>query len=417
MASPYRSSGRVVVTGIGLVTALGTGVEKSWSGVKAGQNPVDRIASFDVSDYSTQIAAEVKDFNPEDWLDKKDARKVDRFIAFAHAGAQMALDDSGLPISDANREGIGVLIGAGIGGLQTLGEQHKRHLESGPSRVSPFLVPYMIPDMASGWVSIAHGLKGPNSCVVTACATGANSIGDAYEIIRRGDAIAMVTGGAEAPINEIALAGFCAARAMTTRNDDPKHASRPFDKERDGFIIGEGAGVMVLEDYDHAVARGAKIYGELVGYGMTADAFHITQPDPDGAGATRVMRMALQKADLNPTDVHYINAHGTSTFYNDKQETGAIKQAFGEHAYKIPVSSTKSMLGHSLGATGAVEAIFCLLAIRDSFVPPTINYDNPDPDCDLDYVPNVGRSQNVDVALTNSFGFGGHNACLIFKKV
>ena len=227
----------------------------------------------------------------------------------------------------------------------------------------------------------------------------------------------MVTGGAEAPINEIALAGFCAARAMTTRNDDPKHASRPFDKERDGFIIGEGAGVMVLEDYDHAVARGAKIYGELVGYGMTADAFHITQPDPDGAGATRVMQMALQKADLNPIDVHYINAHGTSTFYNDKQETGAIKQAFGEHAYKIPVSSTKSMLGHSLGATGAVEAIFCLLAIRDSFVPPTINYDNPDPDCDLDYVPNVGRSQNVDVALTNSFGFGGHNACLIFKKV
>lgn len=417
MASPYRSSGRVVVSGIGLVTALGTGVEKSWSAVKAGQNPVDRIASFDVSDYSTQIAAEVKDFNPEDWLDKKDARKVDRFIAFAHAGAQMALDDSGLPINDNNRDGIGVLIGAGIGGLQTLGEQHKRHLESGPSRVSPFLVPYMIPDMASGWVSIAHGLKGPNSCVVTACATGANSIGDAYEIIRRGDAIAMVTGGAEAPINEIALAGFCAARAMTTRNDDPKHASRPFDKERDGFIIGEGAGVMILEDYDHAIARGAKIYGELVGYGMTADAFHITQPDPDGAGATRVMRMALQKADLNPSDVHYINAHGTSTFYNDKQETGAIKQAFGEHAYKIPVSSTKSMLGHSLGATGAVEAIFCLLAIRDSFVPPTINYDNPDPDCDLDYVPNVGRSQEVNVALTNSFGFGGHNACLIFKKV
>ncbi len=417
MASPYRSSGRVVVTGIGLVTALGTGVEKSWNAVKAGHNPVDRIASFDVSDYSTQIAAEVKDFNPEDWLDKKDARKVDRFIAFAHAGAQMALDDSGLPINDSNRDGIGVLIGAGIGGLQTLGEQHKRHLESGPSRVSPFLVPYMIPDMASGWVSIAHGLKGPNSCVVTACATGANSIGDAYEIIRRGDAIAMVTGGAEAPINEIALAGFCAARAMTTRNDDPKHASRPFDKERDGFIIGEGAGVMILEDYDHAMARGAKIYGELVGYGMTADAFHITQPDPDGAGATRVMRMALQKAGLNPSDVHYINAHGTSTFYNDKQETGAIKQAFGEHAYKIPVSSTKSMLGHSLGATGAVEAIFCLLAIRDSFVPPTINYDNPDPDCDLDYVPNAGRSQEVNVALTNSFGFGGHNACLIFKKV
>lgn len=417
MASPYRSSGRVVVTGIGLVTALGTGVEKTWSGVKSGGNPVSRIASFDVSDYSTQIGAEVTDFNPEDWLDKKDARKVDRFIAFAQAGATMALEDSGLVVTDENREGIGVLIGAGIGGLQTLGEQHKRHLESGPSRVSPFLVPYMIPDMASGWVSIFYGLKGPNSCVVTACATGANSIGDAYEIIRRGDAIAMVAGGAEAPINEIGLAGFCAARAMTTRNDDPKRASRPFDKERDGFIIGEGAGVLVLEDYDYAVARGAKIYGELVGYGMTADAFHITQPDPDGAGATRVMRMALQKADLKPEDVSYINAHGTSTFYNDKQETGAIKQAFGEHAYKIPVSSTKSMLGHSLGATGAVEAIFCLLAMQDSFVPPTINYENPDPDCDLDYVPNVGRNQEVNVALTNSFGFGGHNACLIFKKV
>lgn len=417
MSSEFRPSGRVVVTGIGLVTALGTGVEQTWSGICAGENPVGPIESFDVSEYSTRIAAEVKDFNAEDWMDKKDAKRVDRFISFAQAGSTMALKDSGLLVTDENRDHIGVLIGAGIGGLNMLGEQHRRQVEGGPSRVSPFLVPYMIPDMASGWVSIAFGLRGPNSCVVSACATGANAVGDAYEIIKRGDAVAMVTGGTEAPINEIGLGGFCAVRAMSNRNDDPKHASRPFDKERDGFVIGEGAGCMVLEDYDYAIARGANIYGELVGYGMTADAYHITQPDPDGSGAKRVMQMALRKAGLSPDAVDYINAHGTSTPYNDRQETSAIKAVFGERAYKIPVSSTKSMLGHSLGATGAVEAIFCVLAIRDGFVPPTINYEVPDPDCDLDYVPNVGRKHGVNVALTNSFGFGGHNACLVFKRV
>lgn len=417
MSSEFRPSGRVVVTGIGLVTALGTGVEQTWSGICAGENPVGPIESFDVSEYSTRIAAEVKDFNAEDWMDKKDAKRVDRFISFAQAGSTMALKDSGLVVTDENRDHIGVLIGAGIGGLNMLGEQHRRQVEGGPSRVSPFLVPYMIPDMASGWVSIAFGLRGPNSCVVSACATGANAVGDAYEIIKRGDAVAMVTGGTEAPINEIGLGGFCAVRAMSNRNDDPKHASRPFDKERDGFVIGEGAGCMVLEDYDYAIARGANIYGELVGYGMTADAYHITQPDPDGSGAKRVMQMALRKAGLSPDAVDYINAHGTSTPYNDRQESAAIKAVFGERAYKIPVSSTKSMLGHSLGATGAVEAIFCVLAIRDGFVPPTINYEVPDPDCDLDYVPNVGRKHGVNVALTNSFGFGGHNACLVFKRV
>ncbi len=417
MSLEFRPSGRVVVTGIGLVTALGTGVEKTWSGICAGENPVGPVESFDVSEYSTRIAAEVKDFDAADWMDKKDAKRVDRFIAFAHTGASMALADSGLVVNDENRCEIGVLMGAGIGGLEMLGDQHRRQIEGGPSRVSPFLVPYMIPDMASGWISIVHGLKGPNICVVTACATGANAIGDAYEIIKRGDAVAMVTGGTEAPINEIGMGGFCAVRAMSNRNDDPKRASRPFDKERDGFVIGEGCGSLVLEDYDYAVARGARIYGEVVGYGLTADAYHITQPDPDADGAIRVMKMALRKAGLSPDSVDYINAHGTSTAYNDRQETMAIKNVFGERAYKIPVSSTKSMLGHSLGATGAVEAIFCLLAIRDGIVPPTINYEFPDPDCDLDYVPNVARKQKVEVALTNSFGFGGHNACLIFKKL
>lgn len=416
MSNERRPSGRVVVTGIGLVTALGVGAEKTWRGILAGENPVGPVQSFDVSEYSTRFAAEVNDFNAEDWLEKKEARRVDRFICFAVAGAKMAIDHANLPITDENRDDIGVLIGAGIGGLEFLGNQHRRQVEGGPGKVSPFLVPYMIPDMASGYVSIEHRLKGPNSCVVTACATGANSIGDAYEIIKRGDAVAMVTGGAEAPINEIGMGGFCAIRAMSTRNDDPKHASRPFDAERDGFVIGEGAGVMVLEDLDFALARGANILGELVGYGMSADAYHITQPDPDGDGAARSMRMALRKAGLKPEDVQYINAHGTSTPFNDRQETAAIKTVFGEHAHKLAVSSTKSMLGHSLGATGAVEAIFCLLAIRDNVAPPTINYENPDPDCDLDYVPNKARKMPIEAALTNSFGFGGHNASLVFKR-
>lgn len=405
------------MTGIGLVTALGTGVEKSWTRLVAGENPVDFVKSFDVSEYSTRFAAEVTDFDASEWMEGKEARRIDPFIAYAVSGAAQALKDSGLVVDDSNREDIGVLIGAGIGGLGFLGAQHRRLVESGPSKVSPFLVPYMIPDMASGYVSILNGLKGPISCVVTACATGANALGDAAEIIRRGDAVAMVAGGAEAPINEIGMSGFCSIRAMSGRNDDPKRASRPFDKDRDGFVIGEGAGVMILEDYDHAVARGAKIYGELVGYGMSADAYHITATSPDGDGAIRSMAMAVRKAGITPDKVDYINAHGTSTPYNDSSETKAIKSVFGDHAHKLAISSTKSMLGHSLGATGAVEAIFCILAMRDSVVPPTINYETPDPECDLDYVPNVCRKMEVNYALTNSFGFGGKNVSLLFKKL
>ncbi len=411
-----RPSGRVVVTGVGAVTPLGTGVETFWQRLLAGESGVDPITLMDASDFSTQIAAEVKDFNAEDWLDRKEARRIDRFIAFAAASASMAITDSGLKAEGDLANHVGVLIGSGIGGLTFMGEQIRRLHEGGPSKVSPFLVPYMIPDMASGYVSIMHGLKGPNTCVVSACSTGADAIGVAYHTIKRGDAVAMVTGGTEAPINEIGLAGFCSARAMTTNNDNPKTASRPFDAARDGFIMGEGSAVMVLEDYDHALARGAKIYGEVLGYGMTGDAHHITMPDPDGDGARRSMEMAVYRAGLRPDQIGYINAHGTSTPYNDKFETMAIKRAFGESAYKIPVSSTKSMIGHLLGAAGAVESLICLLALRDGKLPPTINYDNPDPECDLDYVPNVARDVNIDYALSNSFGFGGHNVSLVFGK-
>jgi 3-oxoacyl-[acyl-carrier-protein] synthase II len=411
-----RPSGRGVVTGVGAVTPLGTGVETFWQRLLAGESGVDAITLMDASDFSTQIAAEVKDFNAEDWLDRKEARRIDRFIAFAAASASMAITDSGLKAEGDLANYVGVLIGSGIGGLTFMGEQIRRLHEGGPSKVSPFLVPYMIPDMASGYVSIMHGLKGPNTCVVSACSTGADAIGVAYHTIKRGDAVAMVTGGTEAPINEIGLAGFCSARAMTTNNDNPKTASRPFDAARDGFIMGEGSAVMVLEDYDHAKARGAKIYGEVLGYGMTGDAHHITMPDPDGDGARRSMEMAVHRAGLRPDQIGYINAHGTSTPYNDKFETMAIKRAFGESAYKIPVSSTKSMIGHLLGAAGAVESLICLLALRDGKLPPTINYDNPDPECDLDYVPNVAREVNIDYALSNSFGFGGHNVSLVFGK-
>ncbi len=412
-----QPSGRVVVTGIGAVTPLGTGVEEFWSNLTAGQSGIGPIDYFDTSEFPTRIAAQVRGFNAEEFLDKKDARRIDRFIAYGVAGATMALQDSGFPLSDDNREFVGCLIGSGIGGLTFMGEQYRRLVADGPSRVSPFLVPFMIPDMASGLTSIVHGLKGPNTCVVTACATGANSIGDAYHMIKRGDALAMVCGGTEAPVNEISLAGFCSARAMTTNNEAGPKASRPFDLNRDGFVMGEGSGVLVLEDYDHALARGAKMYGEVIGYGMTGDAYHITSPDPESDGATRGMRMALRTARLEPSDIDYINAHGTSTPYNDKGETRAIKQAFGDQAYKIPVSSTKSAIGHTLGAAGAIESIICLLAMRDQLVPPTINYETPDPDCDLDYVPNVARKVKVDITLTNSFGFGGHNATLVFKRL
>lgn len=417
MSSIPAPSGRVVVTGLGAITSIGIGVEEFWSALLAGTNGIERISLIsDVSAYTTQIAAEVKDFHAEDWLDKKEARRIDRFIAFAVAGATMALQDSGIDLEEEGlRDNFGVMIGSGIGGLNVLSEQHRRQIADGPSKVSPFLVPYMIPDMASGYTSIVHGLRGPNSCVVTACSTGANCVGDAYHIIKRGDATMMLAGGTEATINEIGLAGFCAARAMSNRNDDPAHASRPFDKDRDGFVMGEGAGVLVLEDRDHAIARGAKIYGEVTGYGMSGDAHHITAPLPDGGGAIRAMRMALRNSGVGLDEIDYINAHGTSTPLNDRGETNAIKQVFGAHAYDIPVSSTKSMIGHMLGAAGAIEAVICLLAMRDGKIPPTINYETPDPDCDLDYVPNVARDATPRHCLSNSFGFGGHNVSLILS--
>lgn len=416
MSEGYAPSGRVVVTGIGAVTPLGIGLELFWSRCLAGFNGVERISLLDPSPYSTQIAAEVKGFNAEDWLDKKEARRIDRFIAFGVAASTMALKDSGIPLDDDFRDEFGVLIGSGIGGLGFMSEQFHTMVERGPSKVSPFWVPYMIADMASGYTSIVHDLRGPNSCVVTACSTGANAIGDAYHIIRRGDAKAMLAGGSEAPINEMGVAAFCAARAMSQRNDDPHHASRPFDKERDGFVIAEGATVLVMEDYALAKARGAKIYGELLGYGMAGDAYHITQPHPAGHGAIRSMKMALKNARLSPDQIGYVNAHGTSTHYNDKLETQAIKQVFGEFASSTPVSSTKSMTGHMLGAAGALEAAVCLLAMRDGKLPPTINYEVSDPECDLDYVPNTCRDATVSYALSNSFGFGGHNVTLIFGK-
>lgn len=413
----FRPSGRVVVTGLGVVSPLGTGVEKTWSAMLAGANGAGPITHFDASAFSTRIGAEVKDFNPEDWLDRKDAKRVDPFIAMAVAGATQALEDSAFPLDDSNRHLVGCLIGSGVGGHTFLNEQLKKLYAEGPSKISPFLVPYIIPDMASGFTSIVHGLQGPNTCVVTACATGANCIGDAYHMVKRGDAVAMVAGGSEAPINEIGLAGFCSSRAMTTRNDDPLHASRPFDAGRDGFLIGEGSAVVILEDYDHAVARGAKIYGELVGYGQTGDGHHITQPLPDGGGAIRSMKMALRTAGLEPKDIDYINAHGTSTPLNDRSETAAILQVFGSLEATPPMSSTKSMVGHMLGAAGAIESMVCLLTLRDQKLAPTINYEVPDPDCPLDCVPNESREAKVNVAMTNSFGFGGHNATLIFRKV
>jgi len=417
MSDRPAPSGRVVVTGMGAVTPLATGVDNFWPKLLAGENGVARVTHLDPSDYATQIAAEVKDFNAEDWLEKKEARRVDPFISFAVASATMALQDSGIQLTDELRDDFGVLIGSGIGGLTLMGEQHRRQVEFGPGKVTPFLVPHMIPDMASGFTSIVHDLRGPNTCAVTACSTGANAIGDAYHIIKRGDAVAMLAGGTEAPICEIGLAAFSAARAMSTRNNEPQIASRPFDLDRDGFVIAEGSAVLVMEDYDHAVARGAKMYGELIGYGMSGDAYHITQPRPDGGGAIRAMKMALKRAGITPEQVGYINAHGTSTYYNDKLETMAIKQVFGDYAYKVPISSIKSMIGHTLGASGAIAALVCLLAMRDSKLPPTINLEKPDPECDLDYIPNVMREAAVDYSLLNSFGFGGHNVTLILKRL
>jgi len=413
MESMWR---RVVVTGMGAITPLGLDVASFWEGLKSGQNGVALITSFDPTGQPVRFAAEVKRFSPENYLERKEARRMDRFTQFAIAATKEALAHSGLQITDENRTRIGTLIASGIGGLQTLEEQHRVFLERGPDRVSPFLIPMMIANMASGQVAIQFGLQGPCTAVVTACAAGTNAIGDAWEIIRRGDADVMIAGGTEAAITPLALASFANARALSIRNDDPEHASRPFDAERDGFVMGEGAGVLVLEELEHALQRGAPILAEITGYAMTADAYHITAPDPEGDGARRVMELAMRKAGVAPDEVDYINAHGTSTPANDRLETLAIKRAFGKHAYRLAISSTKSMTGHLLGAAGAVEAIATVLAIQHQTAPPTINYQVPDPECDLDYVPNTARPMKIDIALSNSFGFGGHNATLVFKR-
>lgn len=406
---------RVVITGIGAVTPLGNDVKTTWGNLIEGRSGVGKLTRVDASQFPATVAAELKDFDPTQFIDKKEVRKMDRFTQYAVAGALMAVEDANLQITSENAERVGVWIGCGIGGMETYEQQFHNFKEKGYRRVSPFFVPMLIPDMASGQVSITLGAKGVNSCTVTACASGANSIGDAFKVVERGDADVMITGGCEAPITNMSVAGFCAAKALST-NPDPNTASRPFDLNRDGFVMGEGSGILVLESLEHAQKRGATIYAEIIGYGATGDAYHVTAPAPEGEGGVRAMRMALNDAGLEPNEIDYMNAHGTSTNYNDKYETLAIKQVFGEHAKKLAVSSTKSMTGHLLGAAGAVEAIFSVKAIQDGIIPPTINYETPDPECDLDYVPNKARKQEINAVLSNSLGFGGHNATLVFKK-
>jgi len=400
---------------MGSVNPLGFDVASYWKNLLAGKNSVQSITSFDVSEYSTRFAAQVHDFDFSPYFDAKEIRRTARFILLGTAAAMQAVEDSGLDISK-EPELIGVEIGSGIGGIEILEETCRVLLEKGPSRVGPFTVPMMICDMASGMISIKTGAKGPNSCSVTACSSAANSMGNAFHLIQSGEVVAMITGGAEAAVTPVGLASFCAARSLSQRNDDPAHASRPFEADREGFVMGEGAGVLIFEELEHALARGAKIYGEVVGFGASGDAYHITAPAPEGEGANRAMKAALKSAGILPNQIQYINAHGTATVLNDKNETQAIKDVFGEHAYQLKVSSTKSMTGHLLGAAGAIEAIACICAIQDSKVPPTINYEKQDPLCDLDYTPNVAADLDITYALSNSFGFGGHNAVLVFKK-
>ncbi|NLZ54577.1 MAG: beta-ketoacyl-ACP synthase II [Thermoanaerobacteraceae bacterium] len=407
---------RVVVTGMGVISPVGTGLNKFWDSLINGKSGIGKITRFDTHDMPTKIAGEVRDFNPENYIEKKDLKRLDRFTQFAISATKMALEDSGLDLSTVDKTRVGVILGSGIGGTTTWEEQHKTLLTKGFKRISPFFIPMMIVNMASGQVSIAFEFKGPNFTVVTACASGTNAIGEAFRILQRGDADIIISGGTEAPITELSLAGFSSMKALSTRNDEPSCASRPFDSERDGFVMGEGAGIIVMETLDSALKRNAKIYGEIIGYGSTSDAYHLTQPAPEGEGAARAMKAAISDADILPDEVDYINAHGTSTPLNDKFETLAIKHTFGEHAYKLAVSSTKSMTGHLLGAAGAVEIIASLLTIHNDEIPPTINYENKDPECDLNYVPNIAIKQTVNVALSNSMGFGGHNACIIVKK-
>src|SRR5690625_4386475 len=407
---------RVVITGMGALTPIGKDVDSFWEGLLEGRSGAGEVTQFDASEISTRIAAEVKDFNPADFMERKDARRMDRFAQFAVAASQLALEHAAVDLDQIDRDRAGVLIGSGIGGIRTLEEQCRNLIERGPGRISPFFVPMMIPDMALGQVSIRFGLRGHNSCSVTACASGTHSLGDAYRVSVHGDADLMISGGTEAAVTALSMGGFASAKALSVRNDEPEKASRPFDAERDGFLLGEGAGILVLEELEHAKQRGARIYADIIGYAGTADAHHITMPAPEGDGAARAMINALQDAGLAPEDVDYINAHGTSTPYNDHFETLAIKRVFGDHAYRLAVSSTKSMTGHLLGAAGGIEAIACALAIDRGVIPPTINYEVPDPNCDLDYVPNQAREAKVDVAISNSFGFGGHNAVIALRR-
>lgn len=409
-------SRRVVVTGIGLISPLGIGIQENWDGLINGRSGIDRITHFDASKFSSQIAGEVKNFNPETYIAFKEIRRMDLFTHYGVAAAKLAIADSLIQVTEKNAHRIGTLIGSGIGGIQSIEKTYKSYLEKGPKGIGVFFIPQAISNMISGHVSIFHGLKGPNSCVVTACATGAHAIGDSFRLIQQNKADVMVAGGAEAAVCELGIGGFSTMKALSTRNDEPKKASRPFDKDRDGFVMGEGSGIVVLEEYEHAKKRNAKIYGEIIGYALTADASHMTNPAPHGEGAARCMTLAMEDARVSAADVHYINAHGTSTDAGDVAETEAIKSVFKEEAKKVSVSSTKSMTGHLLGAAGSCEAIFSLLALQHGIIPPTINLDNPDPLCDLDYTANTAREKNITVAMSNSFGFGGTNAVLIFKK-
>lgn len=407
---------RVVITGLGIISPIGTGKEEFLNSLLEGKNGISNITRFDIDGFNTTIAGEIKDFDPEKYIDKKEAKRMDRFTQYAVAASKLAIEDAEIDIEKINNDRFGVILGSGIGGLETFEEQHEKFLEKGPKRVSPFFIPMMIGNMAAGQISIMFKAKGVNETIVTACASSTNAIGDAFRIIQRNDSDIIITGGAEASITPMALAGFSAMKALSTNNLNPSKASRPFDKNRDGFVMGEGAGILVLEELGHALNRGAKIYGEIIGYGCTADAYHITTPAENGEGAAKAMKIALNDAGIQPSEVDYINAHGTSTSYNDMLETAAIKAVFKEHAYNLKISSIKSMTGHLLGAAGGVEACACALSISNGYIPPTINYETIDEECDLDYVPNKGIFQDVSIALSNSLGFGGHNASIVIKK-
>lgn len=407
---------RVVVTGLGAITPIGNTLSEYWEGLLAGKNGIGPITFFDASRHDCRIAGEVKGYDPHDYLERKEAKRMDRFAQFGVSASKQAIADANFEINDLNAEQVGAIIGTGIGGLKVLEDQQEIYLNRGPDRCSPFMIPMMIANMAAGLTAIHTGAKGPNSCTVTACAAGSNAIGDAFRMVQRGYAQAMICGGTEAAVTPLCVAGFAAAKALSRRNDDPAHACRPFDRDRDGFIVGEGAGILIIEELEYALSRGARIYAEIVGYGSTCDAYHMTSPVPGGEGAARAMSLALKDAEITPEMVSYINAHGTSTLPNDSTETNAIKKALGDSAYQVAISSTKSMTGHLLGGSGGIEAVATVMAINNDKVPPTINFENPGPECDLDYVPNHSRDLKVDVALSNSFGFGGHNVTLAFRK-